>query len=100
MYSPINVNATLHCGVNASELEWEIDDFNFGSLFERRQLNLRQIYEETTTTSVGTTYSSVIIFGYIRNNGTMICCLVQLGQDVIKSCTVLIVYGMDICSIN
>ncbi len=31
VYSPIDVNATLHCVVNSSELEWEIDGFNLGS---------------------------------------------------------------------
>ena len=100
VYSPIDVNATLHCVVNSAELAWEIDGSNIEAPIERRQLNLRQIYEGATTTSGDTTYSSVIIFGSIRNNGTMVCCQVLQGWDLIKACTVLIVYGMDICSIN
>ena len=66
-------------------------------------LNLDRIYEGAITTSESgdtTTYSSVIIFGSIRNNGTMICCRVFQGLHVMKACTVLIVYGMDISSIK
>ena len=101
VYSPIDVNTTLHCVVNSSELEWEINGSNFKSSFRRQQLNLRHIYEGPEQTSGDTTtYSSVIIFGNIRNNGTMICCQVFQRQDLIQACTVLFVYGMDICSIN
>ena len=99
VYSPIDVNATLQCVVNSSELEWEIDGLNFESSFNRRQLHSRQIiFEGLTSTSGGITTSSVIIFGdIIRNNGTMICCQVfpRSRMDPLSACTVLIVYGMD-----
>ena len=99
MYSPIGVNATLHCVVNSSELEWNIDDFNFHSPLEGRQLHSREIYEGSSTTLGGITTSSVIILGDIAgNNGTTICCQASLRQELelIKVCTVLIVYGRDI----
>ena len=92
VHSPIDVNATLHCVVNSSELEWNIDGLNFESSLEGHQLYLRQIFQEPTMSIEGITNSSVIIFGDMMNNGTMICCL---GEDLIKTCTVLIIYGTD-----
>ena len=99
VYSPIDVNTTLHCVVNSAELEWEIDGLNFKSSINTHWLNVDRIYEGATTTSESgdTTYSSVIIFGD-TNNGTMICCQVLQGLHVMKAYTVLIVYGMDIYS--
>ena len=88
-----NVNATFHCVVNSSELEWSIDGLNFESSLEGHQLYLNQIFLGPIMSLEGITTSSVIIFGDIRNNGTMICCL---GEDLIKTCTVLIIYGTDI----
>ena len=96
VHSPIDVNATLHCVVNSSELEWGIDGSNFASSLEGRLLHLRQIFLGPTMSLEGITTSSVIIFGDIRNNGTMICCQVFLGEDLFKTCTVLIIYGTDI----
>ena len=46
----------------------------------------------------GITTSIVIIFGDTRNNDTMICCQVLpfgMGEVLIKACTLLIIYGMD-----
>ena len=94
VHSPIGVNATLHCVVYSSELEWSINGSNFASSLGGRQLHLRQIFPGPTMSLEGITTSSVIIFGDIKNNGTMICCQVLLGEDLIKPCTVLIIYGM------
>ena len=76
VHSPIDVNATLHCVVNSSELEWNIDGLNFESSLEG------QIFQGPTMSIEGITNSSVIIFGDMMNNGTMICCL---GEDLIKN---------------
>ena len=96
VHSPIDVDATLHRVVNSSELEWDIDGLNFESSLEGRRLHLRQIFPGPTMSLEGITTSSVIIFGDIKNNGTMICCQVLLGKDLIKTCTVLIIYCTDI----
>ena len=95
VHSPIDVNTTLHCVVNSSELEWDIDGLNFESSLEGHRLQLKQIFPGPKMTLEGITASSVIIFGDIRNNGTMICCQVLLGEDLIETCTVLIIYGTD-----
>ena len=96
VYSPIDVNATIYCVVNSSELEWDIDGYRFVSSFERRQLHSRQIFEGPMTTLGSIINSSVIIFSNITsNNGIMICCQAFLREDPIAACTVLIVYGMD-----
>ena len=94
VYSPVGVNATLHCAVNNTDLEWEIDGFNFESLFDRNHLQSRNIFQESTTTLLGITRSSVKVFGNVNtNNGTMICC----RRDALREfCTTLIIYGIMI----
>ena len=98
VYSPVDVNATLHCVVNGSELdlEWEIDGFTFTSPLQRSQLHPRQIFQGSTMTLGSIKSSSMIIFGdIVENNGSRICCLAMAyGQDLVEACTVLIVYGM------
>ena len=93
VYSPVGVNTTLHCAVNNSNLEWEVDGFNFESHFDRNHLQSRNIilFQESTTTIRGITKSSIKIFGNVNiNNGTMICCQTDALR---KFCTTLIVYG-------
>ena len=97
VYSPVDVNATLHCVVNDSELdpEWEIDGFTFASPFQQRQLHSRQIFQGSTMALGNIKSSSMIIFGdIVENNGTRIYCLASHGQGLVKAYTVLIVYGM------
>ena len=98
MYSPVDVNATLHCVINGSELdpEWEIDGFTFASPLQQRELHSRQIFQGSAMTLGSIKSSSMIIFGdIVENNGTRICCLAMAyGQGLVKACTVLIVYGM------
>ena len=101
MYSPINVNAMLHCVVNSSELEWDIDGYRFVSSFGRRHLHSRQIFEGPSTTLGSIINSSVIIFGDImKNNGSMICCEALLRENPTMACTVLIVYGIGIFAVQ
>ena len=90
MCSPIDVNATLHCVVNGSELEWEIDGSNFQP-FERHQLHSRKIFEGPTSTLGGITMSNMIILGdIVRNMMVYYDLLSEIG-----ACTVLIIYGKD-----
>ena len=44
VYSPIGVNATLHCAVNSTNLLWVIDMRNFDVNIERDSLHSRGIY--------------------------------------------------------
>ena len=37
VYSPVNVNATLHCAVNNTNLAWEVDGLALDSPVERSQ---------------------------------------------------------------
>ena len=72
VYSPVNVNATLHCVVNNTNLEWDADGLAFVSDVQRAQLNFRGIFESgPTISSDGVTSSSVIVFGSRElNNNT------------------------------
>ena len=47
VYSPIGVNATRHCAVNNTNLEWEISGFNFASHFDKNHLQSRNIFQES-----------------------------------------------------
>ena len=94
VYSPVGINATLHCAVNNTNPEWEIDGFNFESHFDRNNLQSRSIFRKITTTLRGITRSSVKVFGDVNtNNGTMICCWVDARR---KLCTMLIIYDIMI----
>ena len=94
VYSPVNVNATLHCAVNNTFLVWVVDGLAFDSPVQRPHLNSRGIFQSgPTIQSDGVTSSSVIVFGSRElNNNTRICC--QLFVDELKeNCTTLIIYG-------
>ena len=93
VYSRVNVNATLHCTVNNTILEWEVDGLAFDSTVQRPQLNARGIFQSgPITSSDGVTSSSVIVFGSRELNNTRICC--QLFVNGLKeNCTTLIIYG-------
>ena len=94
MYSPVNVNATLHCAVNNTVLEWEINGYTLDSAVRGPQLNSRGIFQSgPTTSSDGVTSSSVIVFGSKElNNNTRICCQ-SFVNELKENCTTLIVYG-------
>ena len=76
LYSPVNVNAIIHCAVNNTNLAWEIDGFALDSSVQGLQLSSRGIFQSgPTTSSDGVTSSSVIVFGSRElNNNTRICC--------------------------
>ena len=44
-YSPVNVNATLHCAVNNTNLAWEVDGLALDHPVQRPQLNSRGIFQ-------------------------------------------------------
>ena len=94
VYSPVGVNATLHCAVNNTNLEWDVDGLAFDSDVQRSQLHLRGIFRSgPTTSSDGVTSSSVIVFGSRElNNNTGICCQ-SFVNGLKENCTTLIVYG-------
>ena len=92
--SPVGVNATLHCAVNNTLLEWEIDGYTLDSAVRGPQLNSRGIFQSgPTTSSDGVTSSSVIVFGSRElNNNTRICCQ-SFVNGLKENCTTLIIYG-------
>ena len=94
VYSPVNVNATLHCAVNNTILVWEVDGATLDSSIQGPQLNSRGIFQsEPIISSVGVTSSSVIVFGSRElNNNTWICCQ-SVVNELKENCTTLIVYG-------
>ena len=94
VYSPVDVNATIHCAVNNTNLFWIIDDLNFDVNFDRNSLHSRQIFRRPST-SEGTMESVVTVFGnMVTNNDIQICCRSFLGSKRQQACTTLIIYGM------
>ena len=93
MYSPVEVNATIHCTVNNTNLFWGIDELSFAELGPA--LNSRGIFQRTNTSSDGVTTSNVTVFGAIEMNSNIeICCRSLVGVRVREVCTTLIIYGM------
>ena len=95
VYSPVNVNATLHCAVNNTNLVWEVDGLALDSPVQRPQLNSKGIYQRgPIISSDSVTLSSVIVFGSreLLNNNTRICCQ-SFVNELKENCTTLIVYG-------
>ena len=76
VYSPVNVNATLHCAVNNTNLNWDVDGFILDSPVQGPHLNSRGIFQSgPIISSDGVTSSSVIVLGSRElNNNTRICC--------------------------
>ena len=93
VYSPVDINATLHCAVNNTNLFWIIDGLNFDIEIARNLLHSREIFW-TPATSEGIMESAVTVFGNTEtNNNTQICCLtLQRSQE--QACTTLIIYGI------
>ena len=78
LYSPVDVNATLHCAVNNTNLAWEVDGLALDRPVQGPLLNSREIFQSgPTTSSDGVTSSSVIVFGSKElNNNTRICSVI------------------------
>ena len=97
VYSPVDVNVTLHCAVTSMELSWEVDDLSFYTPFHIHRLHSRGIFQtEAVTSSDGGTTSNVTVFGNLdENNGSRICCQSQRDSvsDIVKECTIIIIYG-------
>ena len=95
MYSPVEINATLTCIVNARVLLWSINGDSYYSDTES-SLNPRGIYFRITSeTSVGITESYMKVFGdRAVNNNISICCQSLVGTTFNEACTTLIIYGI------
>ena len=99
VYSPVGVNATIHCAVNNTNLGWAIhvdDNYQlaFGNPVQIPDLDSRGIFQNEQSTSLdGVRSSSVIVFGSRQeNNNIRICCLTN--QNGLKeNCTTLLLYG-------
>ena len=92
VYSPVNINATLHCAVNNTNLVWVVDGLALDHPVQGTQLNLRGICQRgPTVPSDGVTSSSVIVFGSRElNNNTRICCQ-SFVNELKENCTILII---------
>ena len=95
VYSPVDVNATVHCVVNHTNvLLWTIDVFSLESENLRPVLNSRGIFQIGITNSSGIVESTVTVLGNREvNNNITICCLSVVNTKVEKSCTILLLYG-------
>ena len=80
VYSPVEVNATIHCAVNNTMLGWEVDGLNFDNSIKRNELHSRGIFHnEPILSSNGVTASNLIVFGDIDvNSNIRICCESQV----------------------
>ena len=93
VFSPVEVNATIHCAVNNTNLFWDVDHLSFAELGSA--LNSRGIFQRTNTSSDGMTTSNLTVFGNIEMNSNIrICCRSLVGVKVRGVCTTLIIYGM------
>ena len=96
VYSPVDVNATLHCTVNNTDLSWDIDTLNFENSVGRLRLHSRGIFQtEPVTSSAGVTTSFVTVLGRVPvNNNSRICCQsVVDNRELHVNHTTLIFYG-------
>ena len=96
VYSPVDVNATLHCSVNNTHVSWDVEMLNFDNTGDRLRLHSRGIFQtEPVTSSAGVTTSSVTVLGRVPvNNNSRICCQsVVDDREIHVNCTVLIFYG-------
>ena len=91
VYSPVNVNTTLHCAVNNTNLGWEIDGLTLDSDVQGLQLNSRGIFQiGPIVSSDGVTLSSVIVLNFSSRELTRICCQ-SFVNGLKENCTTLIV---------
>ena len=105
VYSPVDVNATLHCAVNKTklaesdniiaELVWVVDRSLFVNEVYRQVLNSREIFLNEVITSDDVTTSSISIFDKHINNNSVICCQ-EIANIILENCTTLVLYGMPL----
>ena len=100
VYSPVDVNTTLHCAVNNTNLLWRINEESFtGSGPVRRGIFIR-----TLEPILGKTASLMVVVGNniieTNNDNISICCLSLEGITVRNACTTLIIYGMVLTSLR
>ena len=96
-YSPVGVNATLHCTVNNTNLFWVVDGLNFDREFSGAILHSRGIYQRLTT-SQGIMRSELTVYGDMETNNIInVCCLsfLVLGENAQECCTTLLMYGKE-----
>ena len=95
MYSPVKINATIHCVVNNTNLVWNVDMLASDSEVARPALHSRGIFQSTNISSEKIMKSILIVFGDVElNNNSRICC--QSLVEIITlndACTTLIIYG-------
>ena len=93
VYSPIDINATLHCAVNNTILSWDVDRIAFDNSVREGILNSRRVFHTTHTTEA-LSNSTLTVYGDIDvNNNIKICCESFEGVKQRESCTTLIIYG-------
>ena len=94
VYSPVGVNATLHCAVNNTILAWEVDGLALGHPVQGPKLHSRGIFQsEPSVSSDGLKVSNVTVFGNRElNNNIRVCCQ-SLVNGLKENCTTLIIYG-------
>ena len=102
VYSPINVNATIHCVVNHTNLlSWTTDGLSLNSESLRPVLHSRGIFQSGITNSSGIIESTVTVLGNREvNNNIRICCLSVKNTEFEESCTTLILYGKQYYDIS
>ena len=95
VYSPVGINATLHCAVNSTILAWFIDDrLTFENPSQKLVPHSRGIYQSGPTTSMnGLKVSSVTVYGDSENNNIRICCQ-SFVNELQENCTTLVIYGI------
>ena len=96
VYSPVGVNATLHCAVNSTILTWSIDDrLTFENPAQKLVLDSKEIYRSGPTISTdGIMVSSVTVYGKSENNNTRICCQTNVN-GLKENCTTVIWYNVN-----
>ena len=97
VYSPVGVNALLHCTVNNTNLFWVVDELNFDLEFDRTVLHSRGIFRSPPT-SQGIMRSELTVYGNVEtNNNTKVCCrsFFVLGQNAEECCITLLIYGKE-----
>ena len=95
VFYPVEVNVTIHCAVNNTNLVWNVDGLVSGFELTKPVLHSRGIYQSTTTSSERLMKSILTVFGNIElNNNSKICCQSLVGLELRDACTILIIYGM------
>ena len=95
VFYPVEVNVTIHCAVNNTNLVWDVDGLVTDSELTSPVFHSRGIFQSTTTSSEKVTKSNLIVFGNVElNNNSRICCQSLVGLKLRESCTTLIIFGM------